>query len=205
MTAALGSVPPGASGATGPEKPRVPLQDDRRPGLARLVGFGALFLGVAVGLAVFSAYPWSAAPPDAALLKVSVKHVAAPLAAGVALSHEELEKLPRHMRPTGGQGGDSRGRRDTIVRVTLDGRPVLDRTYQASGFRRDGPTFVYEEVALSPGRHRLEATLAEMGEAPKRHDAAAPLERRLEADVEVASRQVLLLELSAERELTLRR
>jgi hypothetical protein len=169
------------------------------------VGFVGLLLGVAVGLAVFSAYPWVATPPDAALLKVSVKHVAAPVAAGAALSHEELEKLPRHMRPVGGQGGESRGRRDTTVRVTLDGRPVLERTYPPSGFRRDGPTFVYEEVVLVPGRHRLEATLAEAGEAPKRGAAAAPLERRLEADVDVASRQVLLLELSSQRELTLRR
>ena len=62
-------------------------------------------LSVAAGLAVFSAFPWAATPPGAALLKVALKHVAAPMETGTALSQEELEKLPRHMRPPGGQAG----------------------------------------------------------------------------------------------------
>ncbi len=101
------------------------------------------------------------------------------------ISREELEKLPRHMRPEGGQQGESRGRRDTTVRVTLDGRPVLDKTYRPSGLRGDGPTFVYEELDLPPGRHRLEATLEEAG-GPARSDATSPPERRLVAEVEVS-------------------
>jgi hypothetical protein len=164
-----------------------------------------LFLGVASGLATFSAFPWVASPSGVALVKVAVKHVASPVEAGQTLSREELEKLPRHMRPTGGQGGESRGRRDTTVRVTLDGRPILDRTYRPSGLRGDGPTFVYEEVDLRPGRYRLEATLAEVGGPASRGDAAPLFERRFAADVDVAAGRILLLELSSHQELVLRR
>jgi hypothetical protein len=189
---------PGAPGA-GP-----PLLEDRRPGTGRLVGFLLLFLTVASGLAVFSAFPWVASPPDVALLKVAMKHVASPIEAGQTLSREELEKLPRHMRPVGGQGGETRGRRDTTVRVTLDGRPILDRTYRPGGLRGDGPTFVYEEVPLRPGRYRLEASLVEGGGTATRSDAPPPLERRFAADVDVAPGRILLLELSNQQELVLR-
>jgi hypothetical protein len=182
----------------------LPLLEDRRPGPGRLAGFVLLFLAVASGLAAFSAFPWVASPSGVALLKVAVKHVASPVEAGQTLSREELEKLPRHMRPTGGQGGESRGRRDTTVRVTLDGRSVLDRTYRPGGLRGDGPTFVYEEVELRPGRYRLEASLAEGGGPATRSDAPPPLERRFAADVDVVPGRILLLELSSQQELVLR-
>jgi hypothetical protein len=153
---------------------------------------------------VFSAFPWVASPPGVALLKVAVKHVASPVEAGQTLSREELEKLPRHMRPVGGQGGESRGRRDATLRVTLDGRPILERTCRPSGLRGDGPTFVYEEVELLPGRYRVEATLAEGGGPASGSDAPPPLVRRFAADVDVAPGRILLLELSSQQELVLR-
>jgi hypothetical protein len=164
----------------------------------------ALFLIVAAGLAVFSAFPWAATPPGAALLKVALKHVAAPMETGTALSQEELEKLPRHMRPPGGQAGAGGPRRDTAVRVAVDGRLVLDRTYRPGGLRGDGPTFVYEEIALVPGRRRFEATLAEGGVLSPPADATAGPGRRIVTEIEVEPGQVLLLELSGQQELILR-
>ena len=68
------------------------MLEDRRPGPGRLAGFILLFLAVASGLAVFSAFPWAATPPGVALLKVALKHVAAPTETGATLSREELEK-----------------------------------------------------------------------------------------------------------------
>ena len=199
----------GPGSPTSPDQPDVPgvlpILENRRPGAGRLAGFVGLFLAVASGVATFSAFPWVATSRGVALLKVAVKHVAAPVDAGVTLSREELEKLPRHMRPASGESGESRGRRDTTIRVTLDGRSILDKTYRPSGLRGDGPTFVYEEVTLRPGLHRLEATLSEAGGRGARSDAATPLERRLETDLHVASGQVLLLELSSQQVLTLRR
>jgi hypothetical protein len=187
-----------------PDAPVLPVLADRRPGPGRLAGFILLFVAVAAGLAVFSAFPWAATPPDVAMLKVAFKHVSASAEAGAALSREELEKLPRHMRPEGGQSGASGTRRDTIVRVTLDGRPLLERTYRPSGLRHDGPTFVYEELSVPLGRHVLEAALVEAGGAPAKSDATSSPERRIVAAVEVEPGQVLLLELSSQQELALR-
>jgi hypothetical protein len=136
-------------------------------------------------------------------LKVAFKHVSGFAQTGGMLSREELEKLPRHMRPEGGQRAQRGSRRDTTVRVTLDGRPVLDRRYRPSGLRGDGPTFVYEELDLPPGSHRLEASLAEPAGSTGREATSSP-ERRLVAEVEVSPGQVLLLELSSQQELALR-
>ncbi|HWC05105.1 MAG TPA: hypothetical protein VHF87_20315 [Methylomirabilota bacterium] len=182
----------------------LPVLEGRRPGPGRLAGFILLFLAVASGLAAFSAFPWTATPPDLALLKVAFKHVSAPVEAGTALSREEIEKLPRHMRPQAGQSGASTPRRDTVVRITLDDGRLLERTYRPSGLRHDGPTFVYEELVIPLGHHVLDAALAEAGGAPVRSDATSPPGRRLVAELEVKSRQVLLLELSDRQALILR-
>ena len=59
---------------------------------------------------------------------------------------------------------------DGAVRITITltaadcpihGRTLLARRYAPGGLRGDGPTFGYEELAVEPGRHLLEVTLAE--------------------------------------------
>ncbi len=179
------------------------LLEPRRPAPGRLAGFVLLLLATAAGLAVFSAFPWVASPPGAALLKVAVKHVAPRAKAGRTLSREELERLPRHMRPQGGVQEEMRAREDTVLRVRLDDRVLLDRTYRASGFQRDGPTFVYEELALPLGRHHVRATLVHPGERSD-GEGSSERRRRLDTEVDVRAGQVLLLELSARDELVLR-
>jgi hypothetical protein len=174
-----------------------------RPGPGRLAGFVLLFLAVAAGLALFSAWPWAASPGDAALLKVAFKHVASPAAAGPALSREELERLPPHMRPQGGAAARTGRRRDTVVQVTLDGRRLLEATYRPGGLRHDGPTFVYEELPLPPGRHALEATLGET-DAPRAGEPPPSPRQRLASEVEVRPGQVLVLELAGDGRLSLR-
>ena len=74
----------------------------------------------------------------------------------------------------------------------------------ANGLRRDGPPFVYEDVALRSGRYHREAFPTEVGEPGTRRDAPSPLERRFEADVDVAPGRILLLELSGQQALILR-
>jgi len=58
-------------------------------------------------------------------------------------------------------------------------------------------------LALPPGRHLLEATLAETGESPADSGAAHAVGRRITAETEVRPGQVLL-ELSTEPDLILR-
>jgi hypothetical protein len=182
-----------------------PIVEPRRPTLARLVMFTALLTGVAWGLGAFSAYPWAASPPDAALLRVAFKHVAPFAQAAGTLSREDWEKLPRHMRPPSLERARTRTRQDTVLRVAVDGRPVLEQTYRPSGLRHDGPTFGYEELPLSLGRHRLEVSLADTGEADVREDAAdRPGRWSLRQEVEVRPGRAFLVELSGDTGLTVR-
>jgi hypothetical protein len=178
-----------------------PMVEDRRPRPGRLAGFALLLSAVAWGLGAFAAYPWAASDPDAAMIRVAFKHVAAFEHEAQARSQEEIEKLPRHMRPTSPDRARTGRRVDTLLRVELDGRVLLARHYSPGGLRHDGPTFAYEELALRPGRYQLRVTLAdEVG------DQAGARSRRwqLEEEVVVARGQAMLVEYSEDTGLTRR-
>lgn len=176
-----------------------PVLEDRRPSRGRLAGFALLLVAVSWGLGAFAAWPWTASAPGVALLRISLKHVAPVAVAARALSAEDLARLPRHMRPQSTEGARTTARRDTRLVVRVDGRSVLDAAYRPAGLRHDGPTFVYEEVSLPPGRHVLDIALTDV--EPGTEPA---LDRQLRRDVDVRPGQVLLVELSPERQLTVR-
>ena len=170
-----------------------PMIEDRRPRLGRLVGFALLLSAVAWGLGAFAAYPWAASDPGAAMIRVAFKHVAAFEHEAAARSKEEIEKLPRHMRPTSPDRARTGRRVDTMLRVEVDGHVLLARHYSPGGLRHDGPTFAYEELAVRPGRYRLRVTLAD----EVADQAGAPPRRwQLDEEVVVARGQALLVEYS---------
>jgi hypothetical protein len=169
-----------------------PAIEDRRPRLGRLAGFALLLSAVSWGLGAFAAHPWTASAPDAAMIRISFKHVAAFEHEGPGLSKEEIEKLPRHMRPTSPERGRTGRRVGTVLSVRLDGRPLLERQYSPGGLRHDGPTFAYEEAAVRPGRHRLEVVLADEGGTQA--GSPGPLRWRLDEEIAIAGGQVVLIE-----------
>jgi hypothetical protein len=75
---------------------------------------------------------------------------------------EELSKLPAHMRP---EEICERGIVPYRLRVTLDDRPVVDELVRAGGALGDRPLFVFHELPVSPGVHRLTVTF-ERDDAP---------------------------------------
>ncbi|MBI2467047.1 MAG: hypothetical protein HYV62_04405 [Candidatus Rokubacteria bacterium] len=85
-----------------------------------------------------------------------------------------------------------------MLRIALDGRRVLEKTYRPGGLRHDGPTFAYEELPLAAGRHRLAATLWEARADAGGRDEPEARRWRLEREVEVRPNQVLLVEFSEE-------
>jgi len=179
-----------------------PVLESRRPSVGRLIGFTLLLSAVSLGLCVFSAFPWRGSDPGAAEVRVAFKHVAAFEEAGTALSPEELAKLPRHMRPTNQERVRTGRRVDTLLTVSVDGRVLLDRHYRPGGLRHDGPTFGYEELALSPGRHLLEVSLADR--RPEGAEAATPRRWQLREELDVAGGRALLVEFSEDTGLSLR-
>jgi hypothetical protein len=189
-----------------------PVLEERRPAAGHLVAFLALLTAVAWTLAAFSAFPWTGSPPGAAVLKVAFKHVAPLEREARQLSREELERLPRHMRPAAGTATATGRRRSLALRVTLDGTVLLERTYQPGGLRGDGPTFAYEELALPTGSHQLTATVTVAGDHDGSDDAETDDDEeeddrhgwRLDRVVDVPPGRVLLLELAEDGGLTLR-
>ena len=181
--------------------PTQPILEDRRPSVGRRLGFVLLLAGVALGLATFSAFPWAATLPGAAVLKVAFKHVAAFEEERDGPSPAAIEKLPRHMRPQSAERARTGRRRDTLLVLTVDGRSVLRKTYRPGGLRHDGPTFAYEELAVPLGRHRLEVVLADPGDGGRGSEAR---QWQLDRDVDIQPGHVLLVELDEEGRLTVR-
>ena len=161
-----------------------------------------LLAAVSWGLGAFAAFPWAGSDPGAAMIRVAFKHVAVFAQLGPVRSREDIEKLPRHMRPTNPERAGTGRRVPTVLRAEVDGQLQIEKIYRPGGFRGDGPTFGYEELRVSPGRHRLQVTLAD-GRAPGRPEPAGQ-QWQLRQDVDLAKGQVLLIEFSEASGLTIR-
>lgn len=171
-----------------------PAVESRRPSLARLLGFAILLAAVSWALGTFSAWPWVASEPGTAVIRVAFKHVAAFEEEGLALSKEELERLPRHMRPQNAERSRTGRRVETALRLAVDGRPALDRRYAPGGLRRDGPTFGDEAVTVPPGRRLVAVELID-GVAAR---AGAGRSWRLDDTIDVRPGQAVLIEFTDE-------
>jgi ferredoxin/coenzyme F420-reducing hydrogenase delta subunit len=146
--------------------PMTPIVPDRRPTTARITGFLALLTAISWALGTFAAWPWSATSPDEARLRISLRHVSD--FTGAPRPDLDVETRPRHMRPIDGMRPMTGPRADARLTVSIGGRPVLARTYRPTGLRRDGPVYAYEEITVTPGRHRVAVTLAEVGATDRR-------------------------------------
>jgi len=179
-----------------------PVLESRRTTLGRLTGFVLLLASVSLGLCVFSAFPWTGSDPGAAVVRVAFKHVGAFEEAATLRSQADIDKLPRHMRPTNQERARTGRRVDTHLTVSVDGRVLLDRHYRPGGLRHDGPTFGYEELAVPPGRRLVEVTLAD-----RQAEGAPPGSGRrwqLKDEVDIARGRALLVEFSEDSGLSVR-
>jgi coenzyme F420-reducing hydrogenase delta subunit/ferredoxin len=76
------------------------------------------------------------------------------------LTESETKDILRHMRRTNSPFPQIRmvGKRERLplyVELELDDRKILSKTYYPAGLRKDIPTFAYEEIEVSPGRHYI--------------------------------------------------
>lgn len=179
------SVPPDVSAGSA-------VVASRRPGLARIAGFAVLLAAVSWSLGAFSAWPWAASPPDAAVLRVSMRHVSAFASPATRPSDADIAKLPPHMRPRD-PGRHVTGRRaDVTLSVSVDGVPLFTQTYTPSGVRGDGPVYAYEEVPLPLGRHAVRVTVTDQGAG------GAARERVFARDIDFGPGQAPLVEFTGE-------
>jgi hypothetical protein len=123
---------------------------------ARTVALVALRLAVAVaamaGVGAIAHLPLGE-PPREAALRVALRTSLGQVEICHDRTAEELAALPAHMR-------QARTCEITTVdyrlRVTVDGRPLVDRAVVHHGVRRNRPLVVDELRRLAPGVHRVE-------------------------------------------------
>jgi coenzyme F420-reducing hydrogenase delta subunit/NAD-dependent dihydropyrimidine dehydrogenase PreA subunit len=119
-------------------------------------------LAAGFGLAVWGATRVGYASParSAAELVVSFKHPGKSAEQCRPPTEEELRKLPAHMRP---KQICSRRRADVRMRVTVDGRALVRRSYPPRGVWHDGNSIALERLPLASGVHDV---IVEIGDTP---------------------------------------
>lgn len=112
---------------------------------------------------------------------------------------EELGKLPPHMR----QEEVCEGRvLPYRLAVEVDGAAAVDQLVHGAGAREDRPLYVFRELVVTPGGHRIAVTFTREGSAPADSTGALATPARLSLDttVTLGSRQVVLVTYDEERE-----
>jgi hypothetical protein len=178
-----------------------------------------------VAIAGLSRIPFDATRDDRALVRLSWRTPGELVAECRRLSAEELERLPIHMRREEVCEGRLVPYR---LQVDIDGRRVIDDTVRAAGAREDRPLYVFRELPVPPGRHRVEVlweqvragepepggaasadpgTDAEMGDpslvghrvADSRPPSAAPRRLTLQVELLLQSGEVALVTYDVDR------
>jgi hypothetical protein len=118
-----------------------------------------------------------------AAIRLSWRAVGRPVEQCRVPSAEELAKLPVHMRRS-----EICERRLAAFRleVALDGVPTIDERIAAEGAQHDRPAYVLRELRVAPGAHRISVRFAS-------EDAASAPPLALDAQIELASREVALV------------
>lgn len=110
-------------------------------------------VGLSVGLVVLSGVRYTPSTPAESLLRLSWRTRGQRVEACRRPTADEQASLPAHMR------------RDEIcegrivpyrLHLVLDGEAAVAEEIHASGAREDRPVYVFREIWLAPGRHRID-------------------------------------------------
>jgi hypothetical protein len=151
----------------------------------------ALGLGVAIaltaGLVVGSALPFTAAPGDQAMIRLSWRAVGESVEACREPTEEELAALPPHMR----QREICEARLTPFrLAVAIDGASTFEGEIQPGGVRGDRPAYVLRDFPVTPGSHRLSV---EFGAVPDGGASASSPPLTLDESVTLAPREIVLV------------
>ena len=128
---------------------------------------GALAIAVTIGIALLSSLPYTAERNPRAVVRLSWRVLGEQVQECRRLTPEELARLPAHMR----QEVECEGRVAPYrLTVLVDGVLADSGLIRASGAREDRPIYVFREIEVEPGEHRLE--IAFVSERPE--DAGQP-------------------------------
>lgn len=149
--------------------------------------------GVTLGVAALSRVPYPPARPENAAIRLAWRAPGQRIERCRRASEEELRQMPVHMR------------REEIcerhilpyrLEVLLDDSLVLERTIRPAGAHADRPLYVYQEIAVEPGRYKLTVRFSRQipeGAFGGRIEGDFPDELILERETELGPRSVALV------------
>ena len=181
-------------------------------------------VGATVGTAALSRAPLAAYPSDTPILRLAWSVRPERIEHCRTLTDEELADVPAHMRQRVQCEGRSAGYR---LVVSLDGESRFDTLVTGGGARGDRPVYVFSELDVPAGPHRLDVrferqsipgvdsvgvdadasldtlmagrALREAEERTRRQEEAVPPMMTLESDIDPAPREVLLVTYDIDR------
>jgi hypothetical protein len=173
------------------------MRDRAFPGgvVSALARAGGALVGLVLtgALVAGSQAPWRAHSSDEAGIRLSWRTVSEPVSECRTPTPEELAALPPHMRM---QQICERQHVPFRLRVAIDGERVRDVLLHPRGARGDRPLYVFEELRVAPGTHRIEVGFQEEREEEV-GSARAPVTLVLDTTLELAPRDVALVRLDA--------
>jgi len=114
---------------------------------------GAMVAAAAtLGVVGLSRAPLAAYPDEAPVLRLAWSVRPERIEHCRTLTDAELARVPAHMRQRVQCEGRSASYR---LSVAIDGRPRLDTLVTGGGARSDRPVYVFRELAVPPGQHRV--------------------------------------------------
>jgi hypothetical protein len=141
---------------------------------------------MAVAIAALSRVPYTPGDPDDALVRIAWRYRSEPEAACRPITDEERARLPVHMQSDTICEGRSTPYR---LQIALDGEMATDTLVSAAGARQDRPIYVFHEIPMAAGSHRIEVSFRPDGpDAPAARDGLS-----LVRTVELLPRHVALV------------
>jgi hypothetical protein len=172
----------------------------------RLAGSAVVLISVLAVVRLLSFTPYTAQRDIGAIVRLAWRARGEQVRDCRRLSPEELQELPLHMRQE--EVCEGRLLPYRLV-VALDSVSLVDRLVHGAGAREDRPLYVFQDLIVEPGRHRLsvrftlEALSAQHENDQDREDAAlfaTPPRLALDTTLTLGARRVLLVTYDEERE-----
>jgi hypothetical protein len=163
---------------------------------ARLVWRALATLFLMLGLAGLSRVPLRSGGAGEAALRFSWRLRGEEAAACRLPTADELADLPVHMRNPDACVGDLP---PFELRVDVDDVTRVSRLVRPSGARGDRPLFVYDDLRVSPGPHRLSVRFGPQGEGAEGGGGLA-----LDTAIVIETGRVLLVSRSGNGDLEVR-
>jgi coenzyme F420-reducing hydrogenase delta subunit/Pyruvate/2-oxoacid:ferredoxin oxidoreductase delta subunit len=129
----------------------------KRRGPLRMAVATAVLALVAVVTIVVSELPYTPPTSPEPILVVSFKHPGA-VRLGRLLTPEEKAKYPAYMKR---ERVIERRRNPVRMQVRVDGKKILEKTYEPTGLWGDGNSFAIERLRVPAGTHRVEVWIGE--------------------------------------------